>query len=77
MGALSFAGDEKVRLSVGGKPLSTLNSVASDPKRAPRESRAGISPIGWIGIGAGVALVAGALLFNNALNSCEDHEDEC
>ncbi len=74
---LGFAGDEKVRLSVGGKPLSTLNSVASDPERAPRESRAGISTIGWIGIGAGVALVAGALLFNNALNSCEDHDDEC
>ncbi len=73
---LGFAGDNKVRLSVGGQSFSSLSNLASGSKQAPQGQRAGISTIGWIGIAAGVALV-GVLLVANALNSCEDHDDEC
>jgi hypothetical protein len=57
---LGFSGDDKVRLSLAGRPVSQLRSGAG----APGGRKAGVSTLGWVAIGAGaivvVTVVAGA-----------------
>jgi hypothetical protein len=55
---LGFAGDDKVRLSVGGRPFSQLAAGGS----GPGGRRLGVSGLGWTAIGVGVvALAVGGL----------------
>ena len=50
---LGFAGDDKVRLSLAGKPVSQLRHS----RGAPTGGKAGVSTLGWVGIGVGVVVV--------------------
>jgi hypothetical protein len=66
---LGLDGDDRVRLSLAGTPVSR---IAQGPA-GPDGRRAGISPIGWVAIGIGVAAVAAATWFVIAIND----EDRC
>jgi len=55
---LGFAGDDKVRLSVAGKPVSQLRQGA----KGPDGEKLGFSTTGWIIIGASVVIIVGGLL---------------
>ena len=69
---LGLAGDEPVRLSLGGTPVSRLVQGPAGPDGR----RAGVSTVGWIAIGVGtVVLLYGGLLFLIAENSdCDPGE---
>lgn len=66
---LGFAGDEKLRLSLGGRPVSKLapGGAAKDGRRL------GVSTLGWIGIGAAVVVVGTAVWFYAAITD----DDRC
>jgi len=66
---LGFNGDDRVRLSLAGTPVSRL----AQGEAGPDGRRAGISPIGWVAIGVGVAAVAAATWFVIAIND----DDRC
>ena len=66
---LGFNGDDRVRLSLAGTPVSRI----AQGEAGPDGRRAGMSPIGWIAIGAGVVLVAVATWFVIAIND----DDRC
>ena len=66
---LGYSGDDRVRLSLAGTPVS---QIAQGPA-GPDGRRAGISPIGWVAIGVGVAAVAAATWFVIAIND----DDRC
>src|SRR5688500_17559667 len=66
---LGLNGDDRVRLSLAGTPVSRL----AQGQPGPDGRRAGISPIGWVAIGIGVAAVAAATWFVIAIND----EDRC
>ncbi|MFL6846609.1 MAG: hypothetical protein ACJ8ER_17220 [Allosphingosinicella sp.] len=51
---LGFSGDDTLRLSFAGRPVSTLVRGQSGPEGR----KLGVSTIGWVAIGVGVALVA-------------------
>jgi hypothetical protein len=64
---LGFAGDRKLRLSIAGKPIDTN-----------QKSKAGVSTLGWVGIGLGtvaVALGVTYLVFAEAMDC--DADEEC
>ena len=65
---LGFAGDDKVRLSMAGRPVSQLRQGGAGPEGR----KLGVSTLGWIGIGVGVALVAGTILFIDAMNDASE-----
>jgi hypothetical protein len=65
---LGFAGDEKVRLSLGGRQVSHLAPGA----QAPDGRKLGVSTIAWVGIGIGVAAIAGAVWFVDAMNDASE-----
>jgi hypothetical protein len=48
-----FAGDDKLRLSLHGRPVSRLTTGGS----AAPGTKHGVSTLGWVGIGLGVAAV--------------------
>ncbi len=56
---LGFAGDDKVRLSLGGTPVSQLAQGGS----GPGGRKLGVSTLGWIGIAAAAAVVGTAVWF--------------
>ena len=68
---LGFSGDDKVRLSLGGTPVSQLR-----PGRgAPTGSKAGVSTLGYVAIGVGVVAVvtlAAGIWFVNEMNEPHD-----
>ena len=53
-------------LTLAGRPLT------GDEARRTNGPRAGISTLGWVAIGAGVALVAGALWFVDAMEDSSE-----
>lgn len=53
-------------LSLAGRPLSR------DEAHRTSRQRAGISTLGWVAIGTGVVLVAGALLFLDAMGDASE-----
>ena len=55
---LGFAGDDKVRLSLAGKPVSQLRQGAD----APGGQKLGFSTTGWIIIGASAVIIVGGIL---------------
>lgn len=70
---LGASGDQKLRLSIGGTPVSQLAAGG----RAPEGPKAGISALGWVGIGVGLAAVAFVAWFAHEMNDCDPHDDEC
>lgn len=66
---LGLNGDDRVRLSLAGTPVAR---IAHGPA-GPDGRRVGISPIGWVAIGIGVAAVAAATWFVIAIND----DDRC
>ena len=65
---LGFSGDDKVRLSFAGKPVSRLKPGAAGPDGR----KLGVSTLGWIGIGVGVALVGGTIWLGDAMNDASE-----
>jgi hypothetical protein len=66
---LGFAGDDKVRLLVGGRPFSQLPAGGS----GPGGHRLGVSGAGWTAIGVGVvALAVGGLYIWVVDHHCDD-----
>jgi len=71
---LGFAGDEPVRLSLGGTPVSRL---AQGPA-GPDGRRAGVSTLGWVAIGVGglvVVTLGAAALVADHISDCERSDD--
>ena len=66
---LGIAGNERLTLSLAGRPVSRL---APGPA-APEGRRMGVSTLGWIAIGAGVAAVGTAIWFYAAITD----DDRC
>jgi len=58
-----------LRISLAGQPLSAFAPRAAKVDTANAN---GISTIGWVAIGAGVLLVAGGVIFANALNNASE-----
>ncbi|PSJ43033.1 hypothetical protein [Allosphingosinicella deserti] len=58
---LGFTGRGRLALAAGGRTLRL------DDKR-----KAGVSTLGWVAIGAGVAIIAGGLLFLDAVRDSSD-----
>lgn len=68
---LGFSGDDKVRLSLAGRPVSQLRPGGS----APGGKKAGVSTLGYVAIGVGVVLVATLAVgvwFVNEMNEPHD-----
>ena len=68
-----LSGDETVRLSVNGVPASRFAAGG----KSPGGRKAGVSTVGWVAIGAGVAALAFVGWFVHEMNSCAEHDDEC
>lgn len=67
---LGFAGDRQLQLSLAGRRLDKL---AMQPgRRAPEGQKLGVSTVGWVAIGVGVAVVVGGLLFLDAVRDSSD-----
>lgn len=66
---LGISGAGPAQLSMAGTPLSRLAQGGD----APRGPRAGISTVGWIAIGVGVAAIGTVAWFVHAMND----EDRC
>lgn len=66
---LGFSGDEKLRLSVGGRPVSQL----AQDGRAPDGQKLGVSTVGWIAIGVGVVALGTVVWFYAAITD----DDRC
>jgi hypothetical protein len=68
---LGFSGDDKVRLSLAGRPVSQLR-----PGRgAPTGGKAGVSTLGYVAIGVGVVVVvtlAAGVWFVHEMNEPHD-----
>lgn len=68
---LGFSGDEKLRLSLGGRPVSQLASGG----RAGAGRKLGVSTLGYVAIGVGVVVVAtlaAGVWFVNEMNEPHD-----
>ena len=66
---LGFSGDPKLRLSLGGRPVSQI----PQGDKAENGRKLGVSTLGWIGIGAAVAVVGPAVWFYAAITD----DDRC
>jgi hypothetical protein len=65
---LGFAGDDKVRLSLGGKPFSQPGPNGA----GPNGRKLGVSGAGWTAIGVGlVAVAVGGLYIWLVSNQCD------
>jgi hypothetical protein len=51
---LGYAGDDTLRLSLHGQPVSRL----VEGRAGPEGPKMGVSPLGWVGIGVGVVVLA-------------------
>jgi hypothetical protein len=51
---LGYAGDDRVRLSLHGQPVSPLVGAG----KAPTGHKQGVSTLGWVAIGAGAVVLA-------------------
>jgi hypothetical protein len=71
---LGVAGDETLRLSLAGKPVSQLVPGG----QGPDGDKKGVSTLGWVGIGVGALVVVGlgGLLWLNERLDC-DEDEEC
>lgn len=65
---LGLSGEDQVQVSLGGRPVSHLTGGGKDPKG----KKLGISTIGWVAIGAGVAAAAFAGWFVTEMNEPHD-----
>jgi hypothetical protein len=65
---LGFSGDNKVRLSLAGKPVSQLRQGSEGPDGR----KLGVSTIGWVGIGIGVAVIGTAVWFYAEMSEPHD-----
>ena len=70
---LGTSGGEKLQVALGGRAVSQIAGGG----RVPDGPKAGISPIGWVAIGAAVAAIAYAAWFVHEMNDCDPHDDEC
>ena len=69
--------------TVGWRPVETRIGVSLAPDRKlllngrpiANDRRQGVSTVGWVAIGAGVAAVAGAAWVVNAMNEASRHSD--
>ncbi|HET9639022.1 MAG TPA: hypothetical protein VFP12_07435 [Allosphingosinicella sp.] len=66
---LGFSGDRKLRLSLAGRPVSQI----AQGGKAEDGRKLGVSTLGWIGIGAAVAVVGTAVWFYAAITD----DDRC
>jgi hypothetical protein len=65
---LGFSGDEKIRLSLGGTPVSKIA-----PGGGPGEGRKlGVSALGWVGIGVAVAAIGTVIWFYAEMSEPHD-----
>ena len=64
-----IAGGEPARLSLGGRPVLSFTERRVE---LDKTNAMGVSTIGYVAIGAGVALVVGALLFKDALDDASE-----
>ncbi|HEX8534676.1 MAG TPA: hypothetical protein VF662_10950 [Allosphingosinicella sp.] len=67
---VGFAGSEKLQVSIAGRQLDRLGMQPLG--RGPEGRKAGVSTIGWVAIGAGVAIIVGAALFIDAVRDSSD-----
>ena len=68
---LGYAGDETLRLSLHGQPVSRLAPGA----RGQEGQKLGVSTLGWIGIGVGivaVGLVGFGLWLDHEIDQCKN-----
>ena len=63
---LGFAQDRPFALSIAGRPLT------GEQARRTSGPRAGVSTLAWVAIGTGIVLVAGTLLFIDAMNDASE-----
>jgi hypothetical protein len=63
---LGLAQDRSPVLSIAGRAL------VGDQARRSSGPRAGVSTLAWVAIGTGIVLVAGALLFVDAMNDASE-----
>ena len=63
---LGFDQDRPFALSIAGQ------SLTGDQARRTSGPRAGVSTLAWVAIGTGIVLVAGALLFVDAMNDASE-----
>jgi hypothetical protein len=68
---LGFTGERSLTLSLAGRPVSHLVPGGS---KSEDERRLGISTVGVVAIGAGVALVVGAVLFADAVEDSREND---
>lgn len=67
---LGFSGAGKLQLSIAGQRLDRLGMQPAG--RTPEGQRLGVSTVGWVAIGVGVAAVVGGLLFLDAVRDSSD-----
>jgi hypothetical protein len=67
---LGFASGDQLQLSVAGQRLDRLGIQPTG--RGPEGRKLGVSTLGWVAIGAGVAVVVGGLLFLDAVRDASD-----
>ena len=65
---LGLAGDDKIRLSLAGRPASQLAPGA----HGPDGRKLGVSTIVWVGVGVAVVAVGGLLWFVDAMNDASE-----
>jgi hypothetical protein len=75
--ALEFSGREAPRATLAGVPFRQNLGLTREDGAPANNRKLGVSTGGWVAIGVGVAAVAGAAIFVNAVTSCEEHDDEC
>ena len=67
---LGFVGDKQLQLSIAGQRLDRLGVQPGG--RGPEGQKLGVSTVGWVAIGVGVAVVVGAALFVDAVRDASD-----
>ena len=67
----------RARATIAGMPVQQALGLARQDGSLNDKGKLGVSSGGWAAIGAGVAVVAGAIWFASEVNKCEDHDDEC
>ena len=70
---LGVSASDRLTVSLAGRPVSQLARGGE----APQGEKLGVSTLGWVAIGAGVAALAFVGWFVSEMNSCEEHDDEC
>ena len=67
---LGFEGADKLQLSIAGQRVDRLGMQPGG--RSPEGQKLGVSTVGWVAIGVGVAAVVGGLLFLDAVRDASD-----